>query len=278
MRNLHCCKDKRQQLPLPVELGDVTHFAVDSDGGVLFVAGSGLGVAAYRAADCEVNHGYSSCRCGQAGDDRGWPTQAAAAAAAATAAAAAAVAAAAGGRRRCRALLRCRHRRRRRRIVAACREGGDGDGSVCDGDWGRGRCRVPPTTLCLSVQYPPHPPTVRVWHPPTPPPLGLPAPPPAPSPLPVPACVCCRRAHRVWTRSTTRVSAVPTPVCVCVQYPPHSPHLPLFRLPPPHLIFTFSIRSSALRRRSVSVNVLCSLHTMSCASRFERCGFERNSA
>ena len=91
MRNLHCCKDKRQQLPLPVELGDVTHFAVDSDGGVLFVAGSGLGVAAYRAADCEVNHGYSSCRCGQAGDDRGWPTQAAAAAAAATAASASAL-------------------------------------------------------------------------------------------------------------------------------------------------------------------------------------------
>lgn len=54
MRNLHCCKDKRQQLALPVELGDVTHFAVDSDGGVLFVAGSGLGVAAYRTADCEV--------------------------------------------------------------------------------------------------------------------------------------------------------------------------------------------------------------------------------
>lgn len=54
MRNLHCCQDRRQQLPLPVELGDVTHFACDSDGGVLFVAGSGLGVAAYRTADCEV--------------------------------------------------------------------------------------------------------------------------------------------------------------------------------------------------------------------------------
>lgn len=54
MRNLHCCQDRRQQLLLPVELGDVTHFAVDCDGGVLFVAGSGLGVAAYRTADCEV--------------------------------------------------------------------------------------------------------------------------------------------------------------------------------------------------------------------------------
>ena len=138
-----------------------------------------------------------------------------------------------GGRRRCRALLRCRHRRRRRRIVAACREGGDGDGSVCDGDWGRGRCRVPPTTLCLSVQYPPHPPTVRVWHPPTPPPLGLPAPPPAPSPLPVPACVCCRRAHRVWTRSTTRVSAVPTPVCVRAVPTPSPPPPALPVAPPP---------------------------------------------
>ena len=54
MRNLHCCGDRRQELALPVELGDVTQFAVDSDGGVLFVAGSGLGVAAYRTADCEV--------------------------------------------------------------------------------------------------------------------------------------------------------------------------------------------------------------------------------
>ncbi len=54
MRNLHTCLDFRQELPLPCELGDVVRFAVDSDAGVLYVAGSGLGVAAYRTSDCEV--------------------------------------------------------------------------------------------------------------------------------------------------------------------------------------------------------------------------------
>lgn len=56
MRNLSCISDRRVELPLPVELGDVVKFAVDSDGGVIFVAGSGLGVAAYRTSDCEVGH------------------------------------------------------------------------------------------------------------------------------------------------------------------------------------------------------------------------------
>lgn len=54
MRNLTVSLDRRVELAVPVELGDVTHFAVDSDGGALFVAGSGLGVAAYRTSDCEV--------------------------------------------------------------------------------------------------------------------------------------------------------------------------------------------------------------------------------
>ncbi|KAL4420046.1 hypothetical protein ABPG77_007485 [Micractinium sp. CCAP 211/92] len=54
MRNLHTCLDFRQELPLPCELGDVVRFAVDSDAGVLYVAGSGLGVAAYRTSDCEL--------------------------------------------------------------------------------------------------------------------------------------------------------------------------------------------------------------------------------
>lgn len=54
MRNLHVVADRKEELPVPVELGDVVQFAVDSDGGMLFVAGTGLGVAAYRTADCEV--------------------------------------------------------------------------------------------------------------------------------------------------------------------------------------------------------------------------------
>ena len=54
MRNLGTTLDKRAELPLPVELGDVVAFALDADAGALFVAGAGLGVAAYRAADCEV--------------------------------------------------------------------------------------------------------------------------------------------------------------------------------------------------------------------------------
>lgn len=71
MRNLQTCLDVRQELPLPYELGDVVHFAVDSDAGVIFVAGSGLGVAAYRTSDCEVSATYpivqgqpaTTCQC-----------------------------------------------------------------------------------------------------------------------------------------------------------------------------------------------------------------------
>ncbi len=59
MRNLHCTRDRRVQLSVPVELGDVTHFCVESEGGCLYLAGSGLGVAAYRTADCEV--GRAAC-------------------------------------------------------------------------------------------------------------------------------------------------------------------------------------------------------------------------
>ena len=63
MRNLVVTRDWRQDLPLPVELGDVVSFAVDADGGVLYLAGSGLGVAAYRAADYEVCAGACICIC-----------------------------------------------------------------------------------------------------------------------------------------------------------------------------------------------------------------------
>ena len=54
MRNLSTLLDRRRELAVPVELGEVVKFAVDSDVGVLFVAGSGLGVAAYRTADAKV--------------------------------------------------------------------------------------------------------------------------------------------------------------------------------------------------------------------------------
>jgi hypothetical protein len=66
MRNLSTLLDRRRELAVPIELGDVVQFAVDSDAGVLFIAGSGLGVAAYRTADAEVGlvqlAAYAGCR------------------------------------------------------------------------------------------------------------------------------------------------------------------------------------------------------------------------
>lgn len=57
MRNLVCTRDRRVQLPVPEELGDVERFAADSDEGLLLVAGSGLGVAAYSTDDFEARSG-----------------------------------------------------------------------------------------------------------------------------------------------------------------------------------------------------------------------------
>ena len=54
MRNLVATKDRSVGLALPEELGEASTFAVDSDGGLLFIAGTGLGVAACTAADGEV--------------------------------------------------------------------------------------------------------------------------------------------------------------------------------------------------------------------------------
>ena len=56
MRNLLTIQDTAVQLPLPEEFGDVVQFALDSDAGVLFVAGSPLTVAALRTADYEVGN------------------------------------------------------------------------------------------------------------------------------------------------------------------------------------------------------------------------------
>ena len=54
MRNLVATKDRSVGLALPEELGEASKFAVDSDGGLLFIAGTGLGVAACTTADGEV--------------------------------------------------------------------------------------------------------------------------------------------------------------------------------------------------------------------------------
>lgn len=97
MRNVVCTADRRVELALPVELGDVTHFAVNSESGVLYVAGSGLGVAAYRSANGEVRGEPSVCNCGwrgQQGRDRRTASHDGSAAAAAATAAASCTAAA----------------------------------------------------------------------------------------------------------------------------------------------------------------------------------------
>jgi hypothetical protein len=54
MRNLHVARDRKEELALPTELGDAVKFAVDSDAGLLFIAGSGLCVAAYKASGSQV--------------------------------------------------------------------------------------------------------------------------------------------------------------------------------------------------------------------------------
>lgn len=62
MRNLLCASDRAVALALPEELGDVAHFALDAESGALFIAGSGLGVAAYRTADSQVRQGLPALR------------------------------------------------------------------------------------------------------------------------------------------------------------------------------------------------------------------------
>ncbi|KAL4852847.1 Elongator complex protein 1 [Chlorella vulgaris] len=54
MRNLHVARDRKEELALPTELGDAVKFAVDSDAGLLFIAGSGLCVAAYKASGSQM--------------------------------------------------------------------------------------------------------------------------------------------------------------------------------------------------------------------------------
>jgi hypothetical protein len=54
MRNLVVAADRKVDLEVVAELGDVAKFSIDHDAGLIFVAGSGLVVAAYRIPDCEV--------------------------------------------------------------------------------------------------------------------------------------------------------------------------------------------------------------------------------